>query len=383
MNQQLTLAYNNPYSYKHIEPFIGKGYKGNYYIYYTNLETGKRTKKTTNTKNQREANRELEIFKRRYYNNIGDLKIRRISELSAYYRQYKNQDFRPRTLEIYFTAFKKLISVIGDKELRKIIFLDMDRFKSILSGKMKDNSVNIYLRTLKSAFNFAKKAGLIDYNPMDGIKMIKIDEKERLCFEKEDVPKLIKCLELPFLERIVKFNLETGLRRGELLNVQWNDIDFVRQELKIRNKDNFKIKTNQERVIPLTNKMLVLLNQNPYENDSNAVIQQQLFGNVYELDFRKNINYVFGKVDGTRYTANYISRIFKKKIKTAGFDEKYHFHCLRHTALTNMANEGIPSFLIKEIAGHKKITTTESYVHPALSDIRNSLNNSNYSGLKY
>jgi len=384
--QQLTLAYTNPYSYKHIEPFISKVYKGNYYIYYTNLETGKRTKKTTKTKNQREANKELELFKRRYYNNIGDLKIRRISELNTYYKQYKNLDFRPRTLELYYLAFKKLITVLGDKELRKIIFLDMDRFKAILAGTMKENSVNIYLRTLKAAFNFAKKAGLIDYNPMDGIKMIKVDEKERLCFEKEDMDKLINCLDLPYLKRMVKFNLETGVRVGELVNIQWNDVDFTNMKIKIRNKDNFKIKTNHQRELTITDNMLKLINENPYKG--NGSVQQELHftsqnDNVFELDTRENTDYVFGKVNGKRFSPGYISRFFKNRIRRVGFDEKYHFHCLRHTAITNMANSSIPLNVIGEMVGHKKWATTQQYVHTSTKDMYDYLNNINYSGLKY
>ncbi|RPI17167.1 MAG: site-specific integrase [Ignavibacteriae bacterium] len=388
MEPQLTLAYKNEHKYRWIDPFVGRAYKGIYYIYYINTETGKRTKKTTKTRNQREAFRELESFRKRYFNHIGEVKINRLSELNVYYHQYKKDDFRPRTLELYNTAIKKLITFIGDKELRKIIFIDMDKFKGALARVMKKNSVNIYLRTLKAVFNFCKKAGIIYENPMSGINMFKIEEKERLCFETEDIKRLTECMEIPYLERMVRFNLETGVRIGELLNIQWDDIDFRRNELKIRNKDNFKTKTNHEHVIPLSYNMLALLNRNPYIGDKNAVMQQQLpFNgtdcNVLELDFRKNINYVFGKIDGTRYSTGYISKSFKQKITKAGFGDKYHFHCLRHTALTNMANEGISSFMIKEIAGHKNIKTTESYVHPSMAAMRKSLENTNYSGLTY
>jgi integrase len=379
---QLALTYNSPKQIKYIEPCISKGYKGKYDIYYINLTTGKRTKKTTRTKIQREAFRELELFKKAYYNNLDTVKINNLFDLQHIIKKFKNSDLSPKTQQIYDTAFQKLITVIGNKELRFVIFKDIENFKSTVARVLKPNTVNIYLRTLKAAFNYAKLLGAIYENPVNAVKFIKIYDKNRLCFETRDIPRLINSVKSPFLKRIVKFAILSGMRRGEIMNLQWNDIDFERNEINIINKEDFKTKTRRNRIIPLSEEMKQLINENPYLQDENATIQASLFDfpqNVFELDHRKNINYIFGKIDGTAYNAGHISRLFKIDLRKAGFDEKYHFHCLRHTTFTNMGNNDFSVFQIKEIAGHADLKTTLVYVHASLDEMRLKMNSINYS----
>ena len=92
------------------------------------------------------------------------------------------------------------------------------------------------------------------------------------------------------------------------------------------------------------------------------------------MKLSKNQNYLFHKGDGTKFSTGYISKRFKKYVLKAGLDEKYHFHCLRHSSLTFLANMGVSSFMIKEIAGHKNIKTTESYVRPSHEETKRVLN---------
>ena len=89
-------------------------------------------------------------------------------------------------------------------------------------------------------------------------------------------------------------------------------------------------------------------------------------------------NYLFHKEDGSKFSSEYISKIFKKYVLKAGLDEKYHFHCLRHTAFTNLSNKGVPVAMIKEIAGHTDIKTTQIYMRPSYDDIRRVLNEIDY-----
>lgn len=378
---QLALTYNSSKQVKYIEPFISKGYKGKYDIYYIDLKTGKRTKKTTSITSQRLAYRDLELFKKAYYNNLDTVKINTLFELHDLILKFRKSDLSVKTLKMYSTAFQKLINLIGNKELRFVIFKDLEYFKSILAGVLKPNTVNIYLRTLKSAFNYAKTLGAIYENPVNAVKFIKIPERDRLCFEEKDIPLLLNSIKQPFLKRIVKFGILSGMRRGEIMNMQWSDIDYERGEIIIANKDDFQTKTRRKRTIPLTEDMKRLFNENPYLNDNYAYTQPSLFDtdNIYELDFRRNTNYVFGKPDGTRFDPGYISRLFKLNLRAAKFDEKYRFHCLRHTTFTNMGNNDFSVFQIKEIAGHADLKTTLIYVHASLDEMRSKMNSVNYS----
>ena len=197
---QLALTYNSSNHVKYIEPFISKGYKGKYDIYYIDLKTGKRTKKTTSITSQRLAYRDLELFKKAYYNNLDTVKINTLFELHDLILKFRKSDLSVKTLKMYSTAFQKLINLIGNKELRFVIFKDLEYFKSILAGVLKPNTVNIYLRTLKSAFNYAKSLGAIYENPVNAVKFIKIPERDRLCFEEKDIPLLLNSIKTPFFE---------------------------------------------------------------------------------------------------------------------------------------------------------------------------------------
>lgn len=382
--QQL-LNFKNPQEIKYFEPFIGKAYKGIYYIYFVSIKTGKRTKKTTKTRNQRDANRKLEQFKRIYYNNIEDQNIKRLADLLRILVEFRKAKFRKKTLELYNTSLRSLISIIGDKELKYIMFLDIEKYMSRQAERIEKSSINIYVRTLKAAFNYAKKVGAIYENPVNAVDLYKLPQKQRLSFEIEDIPRMIDSIEKPYLKRIVKIALESSSRISEILNLQWKDVNIRDGLIYIRNKDDFETKTGEERYIPLSDNIWDIVSENPYLNDNETPVQQDLFKegpNIYELCQGKTNDYIFGKSDGSKYSSGFISKLFKKDIIKAGFDTNFCFHCLRHTSITNMGNSNFPLFYMQKIAGHKNIKTTEGYVHVSLKDIRNYMNSVNYSGIR-
>lgn len=382
---QQSINFKNPNEIKYIEPFISRGYGKTYYIYYINVKTGKRTKKTTKTKNQREAIRQLEQFKRIYYNNIDEQKIRRISDLLRILVEFRKAKFRAKTLELYNTALRSFISVVGDKELKFLMFVDIENYMARQAERIEKSSINIYVRTIKAAFNYAKKVGAIYENPVNGVELYKLPQKQRSCFEMEDIPRMIDAIERPYLKRIVKYALESGARINEILNLQWKDVNIREGLIYIRNKEDFETKTGEQRVIPLSDNIWNIITEDPDLFDKDIPVQQDLFqqsSNVYELCQGNTNRYLFGKSDGSKFNSNFISKLFKKYITKAEFDKKLCFHSLRHTALTNMGNSNFPLFYMQRIAGHRNIKTTEGYVHVSLKEIRNQMNSVNYSGIR-
>jgi site-specific recombinase XerD len=65
---------------------------------------------------------------------------------------------------------------------------------------------------------------------------------------------------------------------------------------------------------------------------------------------------------------------FKKYLRILGIHEKYHFHCLRHTFITNLIKKGVNINFVKEIAGHTDIETTMNYIHIVTEDLRKAVN---------
>ena len=69
-----------------------------------------------------------------------------------------------------------------------------------------------------------------------------------------------------------------------------------------------------------------------------------------------------------------MTRLFKKYVRKAELPEKFHFHCLRHTFITELIKNGININYVKELAGHSDIKTTMNYIHIITDDLRKAVN---------
>lgn len=70
------------------------------------------------------------------------------------------------------------------------------------------------------------------------------------------------------------------------------------------------------------------------------------------------------------YRSEFISKSFKKLLRSLNFDESYHFHCLRHTFITNLVNRGTHFDIVKKLARHSNIQTTLGYIHTTSDELR-------------
>ncbi len=348
---------NSKINKKIIKPFILKGYKNKYDIYYSNPETGKRLKKTTGTTIQSQAIIALNNFiKEKGYLRNSTKPITLIEFITLIRNNFSNTK-APKTLEACKTAFDHLINIIGNKPIFNINQSDADMFVNNLLEKLQKSSINIYLRQLKATFNIAIEYGYICDNPFKKVKELRVPDKSRPNLTEEDIEKLFNEIDNKFIEKIVKFALYTGMRLSEIINLQWDDIDYNKRIITIKNKETFSTKTRKDREIGLTSAILNLL------NDS-----QNINGNIIEI--KNGYLYVFGNTNGFRYSSSYISKQFKRYVRKTNLNDKICFHSLRHTALTNMATRGIPLTIIKDLAGHTTLSTTQKYLHTDMEAIR-------------
>lgn len=83
---------------------------------------------------------------------------------------------------------------------------------------------------------------------------------------------------------------------------------------------------------------------------------------------------MFGKSRLYKYDKSYISKKFKNLLRQLDFPERFHFHCLRHTFITQLVKKGVNIYDIKQLAGHSCIETTELYMHTVTEDLRIAVN---------
>lgn len=341
--------------------FLSKGYKGIYYLYYIDEITGKKRKISTKTKLKSGANLYMKSFNpvRNKQENVNVS----LEFLKEYTMNYVKTNLSKSSQYVYETIFRHLQSQFGNKDIKIFTIKDIESYKTVRLKSVSRTSVNIELRTLKALFNYAIKWGFTNSNPVSSVRFFSVPEKERLFFNENEIEIILKVISDNRLRNIVLFGLMTGCRLGEILNLQWKDVDFQNQLIKICNKSNFKTKSGKIREIPISDRLNEIML---------GLFQGRTVSNI--MDYNINDKYVFCSRNDYKFNLGYISRKFKKYLRLAGLPEHFHFHCLRHTCLTQLARAGISIYHLKQLAGHSDIKITEIYLHTVTEDLRSAVN---------
>jgi len=244
------------------------------------------------------------------------------------------------TLGIYKLSFRNFIRLCGDRPIRYITPLIIEKFKALRVREVSPVTLNIDLRTLRAAFNEAKRLKLIHENPFEGVKLFRVPEKEGACLTEDDVRRLMKVIDDPEFRNLVMFAILTVMRLGELTHLEWNDIDLARRDIRIRNKMGFRVKGGKPRTIPMS----------PW---------------VYEFLSKQELKkgLIFKNAKGYQLIGGSVSHRFKRSVRRAELSDSVHFHSLRHTGISWLINRGVPPPFVQRLAGHSSLLTTGIYSH--------------------
>jgi site-specific recombinase XerD len=344
--------------------FISKNKKtyGNYYLYYIG-DKGLRKSVSTKTSTRQNAMEFLINFKNNLQKpSVPTVKpLNKFSDLEEKVMQYVRSNFRKGTQNIYSFTFKNFREILGDNNLNEITSHDFEYYKSYRLKEVSPTTCNININTLKSIFNIGIKFGWCVYNPVKGIKKISVPQKERLSLNEKEIETLLKVVgKDTTMRNIILFGLYTGCRLNEILNLQWKDIDLKERVIYIKNKEDFKTKTGKTRLIPFGEKLYSVINK-----------MVQIDKNV--IKFYSPDAYLFSKPDNGKYSDSYTTHKFKHYIRKAGLLEKFHFHALRHTFITNCIKSGINVNYVQALAGHSELKTTLGYTHIGIEDLKKAI----------
>jgi len=169
------------------------------------------------------------------------------------------------------------------------------------------------------------------------------------------------------LQDMAVLMLETGLRIGEVLRLQWSDVTFQPVNgarfafLRVREGKSL----NARRIVPLTDRAAAMLRVRR-ESQERESASLRTAGKQ-----REAIVYVFANRDGEPYVGTSINHLHRDAVapKVKGkrkpiFHGDFVLHSLRHTMLTRLGESGVDAFTIMRIAGHSSITVSQRYIHP-------------------
>ena len=205
-------------------------------------------------------------------------------------------------------ALGSLRRFIGDIRLSKITEDDIERFRIDGLSRISPASVNVSLRHLKAAFGWARRKGFIKTHPMAHIKLNRVPRNTHLRYLNEtEIQRLRDAIGNDVeLRQVVDFGLWTGLRRDEIVHLQWSDVNFDRFTITVQNKAGFRTKSGKSRVVPMSPPLVALMTEmarTPHTFDDRVF----------------KVNY---------WT---LGQDFRKAVKRAGFDGHVTLHMLRHT----------------------------------------------------
>ncbi len=316
--------------------FLHKRSNGFYYVHFRN-ELSKWQSVSTKTKVKTEANSFFSDLKR----NLQHKKIPiPLLEFIDQYLSYSKINHSPQSTDRLTYVVKHFKSFIGDVLLDKITVQNIEAYKAHRLNSVTPVTVNIELRTLKALFSRGVKWGILECNPFDNIEMVRLPEQAPSYLSPSDAKVLLGSISTRWLRDIILFALNTGMRRGEMINLRWQDVDFNLSVVHIRNTDTFSTKSRTERTIPLNSQALNILKE-----------------------MSKQTEYVFTNSKGRKLIGKYVSECFREAIHDAGLNPKLHFHSLRHTFASWLVQDGVSLYEVQKLLGHSNISVTQVYSH--------------------
>ena len=328
---------------------------------------------------EKELNRQVVLFEESV--KTGGARVNGNVRFKAFSERFMNDHIKvnrkPNTIARYERDLKRINDAIGHMRLSQITPADINAFAAVLQsdgakasgGKLAPSSVNTILRTLSAALGYAVKWGYIPTNPAlssEGPGQVYseanyMDEADARLF-------LEKLQEQPIKWRaLFTCDLLSGLRRGELLGLQWPDVDFDAHLIHIRRTWNYTPdqgcyfetpKSNRSRrPIHLPTAFFVtLLEYKRWQDERRLLLGDVWMGKPDDLR-------VFTSENGAPIFPTSPTWWLSKFTKSIGI-EHLSVHSLRHTYASLMIADDVPIVEISNQMGHaRSSTTTNIYGH--------------------
>ena len=217
-------------------------------------------------------------------------------------------------------------------------------------------------RHVRAFFSWAEENELVDESPLEDVSKPRTEGKEKAFLKPDDVKKTLRAIDAhremhegepgptprdTWLKQMIRVAVGTGLRRGELLNLRWGDVDLESGRLVVRNRNGFTTKNGSERSVPLRGDALETLRE---MDDARSPLDNEP---------------VFVDANDDVPKPDRVSKRFKFYIRKAKLSdrEELSFHSCRHTTGSWLSMQGVPLRVISEILGHSNTQVTEMYSH--------------------
>jgi integrase/recombinase XerD len=232
---------------------------------------------------------------------------------------------------------------------------DHFNFKTKSYG-LSDQTTNARLRFLKTFYNFLASEELVDNNPAEQVKFIKMDDRPFQPLTEDEMKRL---LDIPDKRHYPQWRdyclmmllYDSGMRINEAINISTDDLDLKGRRIVLPGE---KSKGRRVRIIPLSNHVIKLLIELITENETHF-----------------NNKYIFLNWYGEQMAEDTFRRNLNRYVKRAGITKSFTCHDFRRQSITEMLSNGASIFAVQSIVGHRQLSTTKKYCHFDEQTIRN------------
>ena len=273
------------------------------------------------------------VFKRPVKISFGDFSQKYMEYAKTNKRSWLRDEQMLKHLHGYFGT---------QRDLSGITPVDIEGYKLKRRAKVSGATVNRELALLKRMFNLAITWDFFfDLNPVRKVKFFKEFNTGARIVSPEEEEKLIRNA-APFMQDLIQFGLNTGLRIGEIFSLRWSSVDMHKGILNILAQ-----KTGKTRVVPLN-------------TEARRVLETWAMGKKNDFVF---YNHETGKPFVDLKTG------FALACRKAAITD-VSWHTLRHTFASRLLDRGVDIVTVQQLLGHSTVTVTMRYTHTNLDSKR-------------
>jgi len=265
------------------------------------------------------------------------------------------RNFSPNTIKSYFNDLNQFFSFVKreSKIIERVSLKDIRNW-IVLNKEIgfESSTINRKISCLRTYFRFLVREGFVSNNPTININLLSVKKRLPVFVSEDSMYTLFSKIHFSndFLGKrdvfILDLFYQTGLRLSELINIEISDFDVRKKTLRIFGKGK------KERVVPILD--LIIVRYKEY------------------MILRKDISskFLFVTSSGKKAYPKMIYRIVNKYLSAISTITKKSPHILRHTFATHLLNRGADINTIKELLGHKTLSSTQIYTHNSLEKIK-------------
>jgi integrase len=242
-----------------------------------------------------------------------------------------------------------LVPVWGDYHISRITSKMIEDYKLKRLESVAPATLNREMNTIKGLFGKAVEWEYLRESPAKPVKWLKTSRGSIRFLSREEADMFLqacKNCQNSHFHSIVLVALHTGMRRGEILRLQWQDVDFRRGRINVVSREGAHTKNYDSRSVPMSRTVTAVLKRHPRHLHS---------------------AYVFCNAKGEPFKD--VDTSFANALQKSGIPH-FRFHDLRHTFASWLVMKGVDIRTVQELLGHKDLRMTMRYAHLAPDHMR-------------